>query len=142
MGATENAAVVRRLVEEAVNPGDVDLLGEFVCPDVAVYPGTVGAARPTAGIDELAAAFRRFHSVFPDLHVVFDDVVAEGDRVAARWTATGTHSAEFAGLPATGRAARWGGIDFYRLVDGKVAEWWRNDDFVWLLQQLGKPSVG
>ncbi len=106
MGATENAAVVRRLVDEAVN-----------------------------------AAFRRFHSVFPDLHVVIEDVVAEGDRVAARWTATGTHSGEFAGLPATGRAVRWGGIDIYRLVGGKVAEWWRNDDFIWLLKQLGKLLV-
>jgi steroid delta-isomerase-like uncharacterized protein len=106
VGATENAAVVRRLVDEAVN-----------------------------------AAFRRFHSVFPDLHVVIEDVVAEGDRVAARWTATGTHSGEFAGLPATGRAVRWGGIDIYRLVGGKVAEWWRNDDFIWLLKQLGKLLV-
>jgi steroid delta-isomerase-like uncharacterized protein len=138
----ENAEVVRRLVDEAVNSDRVDLLGEFVRPDIAVHPGTVGAAPATTGIEELATAFRRFHSVFPDLQVVLNDVVAEGDRVAARWTATGTHSAEFAGLPATGRAVTWGGIDIYRLVDGKIAEWWRNDDFVWLLQQLGKPLVG
>jgi predicted ester cyclase len=141
VGATENAEVVRRLVDEAVNADRVDLLGEFVRPDVVVHPGTVGAAPATAGIEELATAFRRFHSVFPDLHVVFEDVVAEGDRVAARWTATGTHSAELAGLSATGRAVRWGGIDIYRLVDGKVAEWWRNDDFIWLLKQLGKLQV-
>jgi steroid delta-isomerase-like uncharacterized protein len=138
---TENAQVVRRLVDEAVNANRVDLLSEFVDPDVVVHPGTVGAAPATAGIEELVTAFNRFHSVFPDLHVEVEDVVAEGDRVAARWTATGTHSAELAGLPATGRAVRWGGIDFYRLVDGKVAEWWRNDDFVWLLQQLGKPLI-
>jgi len=142
VGVTENADVVRRLIGEAVNADRVDLLSRFVCPDVVVHPGTAGAAPATTGVGELTTSFRRFHSAFPDFYIVLDDVVAEGDRVAVRWTATGTHSAEFVGLPATGRAVRWGGIDLYRLVDGKVAEWWRNDDFVWLLQQLGKSPIG
>lgn len=58
--------------------------------------------------------------------------------MAVRWTATGTHRDELAGIAATGNTVSWGGTDIYRLADGKVVEWWRNDDFVWLLHQLGR----
>lgn len=97
--------------------------------------------RDTVGIEELRAASERFHEAFPDLHIALDDVIAAGDRVAARWTATGTHRGELAGISATGRQVRWGGIDVYRFADGKIVEWWRNDDFAWLLQQLGRDPL-
>ena len=141
MDTAANAGVIWRLVEDAVNTNRLDLLTGFVHADVRVHPGTPGTAPATESIKELATAFRRFHAVFPDLHVTIEDVVAEGDRVAARWIATGTHSAELAGIAATGRAVTWGGTDIYRLVDGRIAEWWRNDDFVWLLQQLEAPAL-
>ena len=137
----DNEQIVRRLVEECVNSNRPDLLPDFVDPDVRVHPGTPGAAPDTKGIDELREAFRRFHHVFPDLRVTLDDVIATNDKVAARWTATGTHRTEFAGIPATGGSVRWGGTDIYRLADGKVAEWWRNDDFVGLLQQLRRDPL-
>ncbi len=137
----DNEQIVRRLVEECVNTNRPDLLPDFVDPDVRVHPGTPGAAPDTEGIDELREAFRRFHQVFPDLCIVLDDVITANDMVVARWTATGTHRIEFVGIPATGRSVRWGGIDIYRLADGKVAEWWRNDDFVGLLQQLGRDPL-
>lgn len=134
----DNEQSVRRLIQDSVNGNRPDLLDDFVDRDVRVHPGTPGAAPDTEGIDELQDAFRRFHQVFPDLHIALDDLVAVDDKVAARWTASGTHRAELGGIPATGSFVRWGGIDFYRLVDGKVVEWWRNDDFVGLLQQLGR----
>ena len=136
MGIQDNKDVVRRLVDECVNRDRPDLLDGYTAPDVRVHPGTPGSAPDTEGIDELRTAFGRFHTTFPDLHVSLDQLVAEGDLVAARWTATGTHSAELAGVPATGRAVRWGGTDVYRIADGRVAEWWRNDDMVGLLAQL------
>ena len=130
--------LVRRLIEDCVNTNRPDLLPDFVDRDVRVHPGTPGTAPVTHGLEELQAAFGGFHQVFPDLHIVLDDVIATSDRVAARWTATGTHRAELAGIPATGGFVRWGGIDIYRLANGKVAEWWRNDDFVGLLKQVGR----
>jgi pimeloyl-ACP methyl ester carboxylesterase/predicted ester cyclase len=129
---------VRRLVEDSVNANRPEALDVAVDRQVRVHPGTPGAAPDTEGIEELRAAFGRFHEAFPDLHIALDDVIAAGDRVAARWTATGTHRGELAGIPATGRPVRWGGTDVYRFADGKIVEWWRNDDFVWLLQQLGE----
>ena len=133
----DNEQIVRRLIEECVNTNQPDLLPSFVDPDVRIHPGTPGAAPDTDGIDELRQAFRRFHQVFPDLHVVLDEVITTDDKVVSRWTAAGTHRAELAGIRATGRSVRWGGIDIYRLAGGRVAEWWRNEDFVGLLQQLG-----
>jgi len=134
--SSDNEALVHRLVDESVNANRSDLLAGMVAPDVRIHPATPGAAPDTEGIDELTVAFERFHDAFPDLHVVVDDVIAAGDRVAARWTATGTHRGELAGIPATGRSVRWAGIDVYRLDQGKVVEWWRNDDLTGLLHQL------
>lgn len=136
MGIEATKDLVRRLVDECVNRDRADLLDRYTAADVRVHPGTPGSAPDTEGIDELRAAFGRFHTTFPDLHITLDELIAEGDLVAARWTATGTHSAELAGVPATGRAVRWSGTDVYRVAEGRVAEWWRNDDSAWLLAQI------
>jgi steroid delta-isomerase-like uncharacterized protein len=138
MGIEENKDVVRGLVAECINPYRPDLLERFVGEDVRAHPGTPGTAPDTDGIDQLRDAIHRVRSTFPDLHIEFEQMIAEGDLVAARWTATGTHSGPLAGVPATGAAVRWSGTDMYRLADGKVVEWWRNDDFVGLLHQVGR----
>jgi predicted ester cyclase len=141
MGIEENKAVVRRMVEDCVNTARADLLEQFVATDLRMHPGTPGTAPDTEGIDGLRAAFRQFRVTFPDLHVTLDEVLAEGALVAARWTATGTHDGPFAGIEPTGRRVTWGGTDVYRLAEGRVVEWWRNDDFVWLLHQVGRDLV-
>ena len=138
MAAEANKAIIRQLIEECVNRDRPELLDRFAHLDVRVHPGTPGTAPTTEGLGELRQAFGRFHTVFPDLRITAEDEVGEGDRVAVRWTATGTHRAELAGIAPSGKTVSWGGIDIYRLADGKVAEWWRNDDFVWLLSQLGQ----
>lgn len=138
MTVEENEDTVRRLVEECVNANRPEALDRYVAADVRVHPGTPGAAPGTVGIAALEQAFRGFHQVFPDLSITLDDLVAADDRVAVRWTARGTHSAALAGVAATGTAVRWGGMDLYRLVDGRIVDWWRNDDVLELLKQLGR----
>ena len=137
MGIEENKDVVRRMIADCVNASRPELLERFVHPGVRVHPGTPGAAPDTEGLDGLREAFERFHATFPDLRIAPEEVIAEGDVVAVRWTATGTHSGPFAGIAPTGASVRWGGTDVYRLTDGRIVEWWRNDDFVGLLHQLG-----
>jgi predicted ester cyclase len=138
MGIEENKDVVRRMVDECVNQFRPDLLDQLVHPDLRIHPGTPGTAPDTEGIDGLQAAMERFRATFPDLHIAVAETVAEGEIVAARWTATGTHSGELAGIAPTGTVVSWGGTDVYRFADGKIVEWWRNDDVVWLLHQLGR----
>jgi predicted ester cyclase len=141
MGIAENKDVVRRMVDECVNTHRADLLDQFVDPDLRFHPGTPGTAPDTVGVDGLRESFQRFRSTFTDLHIRIEEMISEGDLVAARWTATGIHSGDLAGIAPTGNDVRWGGTDVYRLADGKVVEWWRNDDFVWLLHQVGRDLI-
>jgi predicted ester cyclase len=134
----ENKDVVRRFASECVNVHREDLLDRFAAPDVTLHPGTPDSAEATQGIEELRQAFRRFRILFPDLHVTHDLLVAEGPYVVARWTATGTHATEVGGLEPTGQQLRWGGTDIYRIEDGRIVEWWRNDDFAGLLRRLSR----
>jgi steroid delta-isomerase-like uncharacterized protein len=74
---------------------------------------------------------------FPDLERTIDDLVAEGDRVVARWTARGTHSGDLMGVPPSGVVATSSGITVFRIADGRIAEEWSESDMLGLLQQLG-----
>ena len=78
---------------------------------------------------------------FPDLKHTVDEVIAEGDTVAVRWTVHGTHRAEFQGIPASGKQINLSGNTFHHLKDGKVRETWLVFDVMELLQQLGAVPV-
>jgi predicted ester cyclase len=64
-------------------------------------------------------------------------MIAEGDKVAIRWAARGTHQGELLGIQPTGKQATWTGISIYRFADGKIVEAWWSKDVLGLLQQLG-----
>jgi predicted ester cyclase len=84
-----------------------------------------------------------YFSAFPEQHIDVDDLIAEGDRVVVRHTHNVTHGGDFVGMPPTGRQAVISGTEVFRLVDGKVAEMWHQDDLLSLLQQLGAiPTPG
>ena len=74
---------------------------------------------------------------FPDARISVDDDVSERDVVATRWTITGTHRGEFQGVPPTGRPVSMCGIDFSRIVGGKIAEHWVQFDMMAVMQQIG-----
>ncbi len=78
-----------------------------------------------------------FRSAFPDLHFTVEDMIAEGDKVASRYTARGTHRGELMGLPPTGRGVTEVGIMISRLAEGKLVEDWHSPDNLGLIQQLG-----
>jgi steroid delta-isomerase-like uncharacterized protein len=77
------------------------------------------------------------YEAFPDLNRPVDDLIAEGDKVVARWRAEGTHTGSFQGVPPTGRRASITGITIFRLRDGKIVEEWGESDMLGLLQQVG-----
>ena len=88
-----------------------------------------------------AAGHRQYSEVmisaFPDLVRTVEDIVAEGDKVVARWTAAGTHTGEFQGIPPSGNYARSSGITIFRIADGRIVEEWSESDLLGLLQQIG-----
>ena len=77
---------------------------------------------------------------FPDLHVEIEDIFSEGDRVALRLTASGTHKGDSMGLSATGKHAEWMATAIYQVADGKTVQRWENRDDLGLMRQLGLQS--
>ena len=134
----ENRAQMRRFVEEVINTGDVDLVPGFVHEDFVDHDPPPGASPDISG---LGRAFTRVRASFPDFHATVEDLVAEGDRVAYRWTFRGTHLGDFGGIPPTGRVASWEVIGIARFAEGKMVERWQRLDTVGLLGQLGDSSV-
>ena len=137
MAADENKRVVRRAFED---------LGSVVETHEAVYGADwVGhfPGMPPLDADAHLQYSEAMATAFPDLERTVEDLVAEGDRVVARWSARGTNTGSFNGMPATGRTATSSGITIFRLQDGKIVEEWSESDMLGLLQQLGVvPSPG
>lgn len=83
-----------------------------------------------------------FRGAFPDLHITLDEVIAEGDFVAGRSTARGTHRGEFMGMQSTGKSISMPTLTMVRLRDGKIAESWVKNDVTALMRQLGAETMG
>jgi steroid delta-isomerase-like uncharacterized protein len=134
--AAENKALVRRWFEEVWNKGSADAIDEMLAPDAIVHG---------LGADMGQADFKRFHAAyrdaFPNVTIQIDETVAEGDMVAARWSGSGTHSGAGLGFAATGKHARFTGMVFVRVREGRLVEGWNNFDQLGMLQQLGAVTV-
>jgi steroid delta-isomerase-like uncharacterized protein len=84
-------------------------------------------------------AYRQFNSAFTDIRVTVDEEIVDGDRIAARWTASGTHTGAGLGIPATGRRVTFSGASFMHLLDGKMVDGWNFFDFTKVIAQLREP---
>ena len=127
-------ALLRRWIDEVWTNGDVGLLDQLHTPGFRDRTGNPGVTPDTAGMKQFIL---RFRAAFPDAVITIEDMVAEGDRVAARWTMRGTHTGEFNGIPATGRPFTMAGFGLMRIQDGRIAELWHLEDDLAVLRQLG-----
>jgi predicted ester cyclase len=137
MSFEENKKIVQRY-QNIYNSNNLDALDEVVSKDLLtpkIMPGI-----PT-GIAGAKAAHRIMLAGFPDYQTVIDDLFAEGDKVAARITMSGTHTGSFIGIPPTGKHVLFTGIYIARIADGKIVEHWGEEDGMSLLQQLGVLSI-
>ncbi len=133
MSAEDNKALVRRAYD-AINQNDLDALDEMVDSDVTDHDPAPGQG---PGLEGVKQYFSALHSAFPDVHMDVEDMIAEGDKVVARVSMSGTHQGEFMGIDPTGNRVTITGIDILRIVDGKVVGHWGNFDDLGMLQQLG-----
>ena len=125
---------MRRYFTAVLNGGDLaarDTLAEDNYVENNPLPGQ-GTGRE--GFKQRVGGLR---AAFPDIRYTVEDMIAEGDRVALRWSMHGTHGGEILGIPATGKQVTLTGLDIYRLNDGRLAEHWDQVDVMGLLQQLG-----
>jgi len=131
------AAPADRIVqfyEEVVNANAIDRVDEFCTEDFVDHEEIPGIPPGREGVKQF---FQMMRAGFPDLNVKPESVIAEGDRVMARFRMTGTHDGEFMGIPPSGRRVDITGYDEVRLVDDRAAEHCGATDFAALLQQIG-----
>ena len=133
MSTEENKALVERFVEEFWNEGNTAAADELMAPDAQIHLPT-GEVVDVDGLKGFAGVFR---GSFPDWHSTFEELVAEDDRVAERWTGRGTHRGELQGIPPTGKRVEVPGSVFYRIVDRKIVEFRGQLDMMGMMQQLG-----
>jgi steroid delta-isomerase-like uncharacterized protein len=93
------------------------------------------------GTAQEKAFISQVRSAFPDLHVQIEDLVIDGDCVAARVMHLGTHHGEFLGIAPTGRSVAYEGTVIFRIVEGKISERWGTVDLFAILWQLGEPTL-
>lgn len=130
-----NKSVGRRLIEQVWNRGNFAVVDELIASDYIGHSSTPDSeTQGREGYKQFYAALRQ---AFPDLQVTVEDQIAEGDRVVTRWTARGTHTGNFQGIPPTGKQGDITGITIDRIANGKVVECWTNADDLGLLQLLG-----
>jgi len=127
-------ALVRRVLEEPWK-GNWDVIEEFVAEGYVGYDPS--QPEPIRGRDGLRANFQQYIDGFAGAQITIDDQIAEGDRVATRWTGRGTHTGEIAGVSATGKDVTVSGLTISRLENGQIVEEWTNWDTLGMLIQIG-----
>jgi steroid delta-isomerase-like uncharacterized protein len=121
-GATtpeENKEVIRRVFDEVVNQGNLDVIDELYSPDIEDHEPVPGAP---PGIEGVKYSIGSLREAFPDLIVTIDDMSAHGDMVVVHNTWRGTHLGRLAGVDGTGKQVSFSGIVIWRFEDGKIAE--------------------
>ena len=129
MSLEENKNVVRRFIE-AYNEQNLDSFDDLVGPDYFNHASQVDKE----GLRQLLIAG---FAGFPDWYEVIEDIVAEGDKVWIRLSYTATHTGEWFGIAPTGNKITATAVDIYRIVDGKLAEYWNVTDKLALLKPQG-----
>lgn len=125
----------QRIWVEALNRGDTSAADKAFAKDCVIH--ITGQAEPFRGTEGWKQYLGGFLAAFPDLKFVMEDQLEMGDKVAHRWTCTGTHTGPLGPVPPTGKKAKITGLIIDRVVDGKVKERWEQFDNAALMQQLG-----
>jgi steroid delta-isomerase-like uncharacterized protein len=141
MPTEDNKAIVRRCMDEVWNTGNLAVIDGLIAEDCTFNrPDNRPEVTRVRGPEALRTFVTLYRNAFPDLRIVIDDLLAEGDRVVCRWTVTGTQTGDLPSIPATGKVATVTGIDIDRIVDGKITEVWSEWDGASLRSQLGVSS--
>jgi steroid delta-isomerase-like uncharacterized protein len=138
--STTHQQLVHRWFDEVWNQGNPATIDQLMLPDGKAY----GFPEPSAvliGPSAFRQAHALFNEAFSNINVTVDEIIAEADNVAARWTATVTHTGQALGFPPTGRTTSFSGTSFLHIKDGKIDEGWNHMDFTRVVLELQAASV-
>ena len=140
MSIEENKAIELRFLEEVVNKGNLAVIDELCAANFVDHTALPGVTPDREGYKQFFAMSR---SALPDMHSTLEDMIAEGDKVAERFTIRGTHKGEWMGIAPTGKQVTVQGMAIHRITGGKIVEDWSNIDMLGILQQIGVvPPLG
>jgi steroid delta-isomerase-like uncharacterized protein len=134
MTERDNMLVVRKFFEVGPSGGDIAAADSLLAPNFSLHVPLPASGSGIQAINEIIMTCR---TAFSGLNVTIDDMMADDDRVICRFTARGTHSGVFMGLPPTNKAVSLSGIEIFRMKRGRIAELWGEVNLVGLMQQLG-----
>ena len=132
-----NKTLIRRWFEEVWNKGRTDAIAEMFAADGVAHGLSDEPAKTMKGPADFAPFHGIFRGAFPDIEVIVEDTIAEGDRVAARCSVRGRHTGDHLGVAASNAPVQFTGIAIVRIKDGKIVEAWNNFDFLAMNKQIG-----
>jgi steroid delta-isomerase-like uncharacterized protein len=135
--AKANKALVRRWFEEVWNKGRAEAIDEMFAADGIAHGLSDDAENPLRGPADFKPFHETFRGAFPDIEVIVEDMIAEGDKVAARCAVRGKHTGDHLGVAASNAPVDFTGVSIVRIKDGKIVEAWNNFDFMRMNQQIG-----
>jgi steroid delta-isomerase-like uncharacterized protein len=118
-----------------INTADENLAQQLISPVAKFH--VPGQLEPLQGPKGYLMIISMMRSGFPDIQWTLEDLITEGDKVAARFTMRGTHTGEFFGVPATGKVIGIQAINFYRLANEQIIVEYGQPDMLGLLRQIG-----
>ncbi len=129
----QNKELILLLFDE-LDKKNYGIIKELSSPDAKLY--AAGSFEPIT-IEQILPMIPMWYEAFPDYVHSVKDIMAKGDKVAVRCNYSGTHEAEFMGIPATGNKMEYCGIGIWQIKEGKIVAGWIMEDMLWLMQQLG-----
>jgi predicted ester cyclase len=131
---TETQKMIERIPLEVINDNRFELIDELYATDYVEHTPSPGVAPTREGFKQTAIALKQ---AFPDLRYTVDDVIESGDKIVHRLTASGTMTADYLGIPATGKPATWTEVHIGRVANGRLTDHWGVIDQLSMLVQLG-----
>ena len=132
-----NKQLVRRWFDEVWNKGRADAIEEMFDADGVAHGLSDDPLNPIVGPKSFRPFHTMFRDAFPDMKIVIEDMIAEGDKVTARCSVRGKHEGHSLGFAATQSPVEFTGITIVRIADGKIVEAWNNFDFMRMYRQVG-----
>jgi len=136
--ADENRRVVRRVVDEAWNSGNVAVIDELLSPDYVLH---IPSREEGVDREGYRVAINMYRAALSEFRLAIDEMIVNEDRVITRWTISGTHRGPYMGLTPTDKPITLAGISIRRIEGGKIAEEWVASDMLGLMQQMGAVPV-
>jgi predicted ester cyclase len=134
MTTLENREVVRRFFDEFMNERKLDKVEDYVTRNWVNHDPSLTTMEGYEGARQLV---RTLTGGFPDMKIRIEDIIAEGDRIAVRFSFVGTHKGDFMGAAATGKKVNASACGIFRVQDGRLAENWVVFDALGLAKQIG-----